>query len=65
MLRKTLNFLTLSTVNRSSSLIITRNYAPRYKREPGIQNRIKDFGEDFVENEDPEFVVSFKQIKLI
>lgn len=59
MLRKSL-ILTLTSVNTSSRLLIARNYAPRYAREPGIQRRIKDFGEDFLENEkDPEFVVSF------
>lgn len=59
MLRRILINLTISSVNKSCGAIITRNYAPRYRREPGIQNRLKDFGEDFVEKiDDPEFVVS-------
>lgn len=59
MFRKTLNFLALSAINTPSRLSVIRNYAPRYKEEPGIQHRIKDFGEDFLENEnDPEAVVS-------
>lgn len=63
MLRSVLINLTRSSVNRSCGVLIARNYAPRYKREPGIQNRLntdKDFGRDFIENiDDPEHVVSY------
>lgn len=59
MLRKSLNFLTLSLINKQKQLALTRFYAPRYRKEPGVEHRKKDFGEDFLENqEDPELIVS-------
>jgi hypothetical protein len=63
MLRKSLNFLALTAINSPSRLIIIRNYAPRWSRDPGIENRKEDFGKDFLENQnDPEFVVSYNLI---
>lgn len=62
MLKKiTLNLFNLTIRSHPSSVIIVRNYVPRYVRskDPGIENRKKDFGEMLLEHEDdPEFLVS-------
>lgn len=58
MLRKSLNLFKISLIKHPTCTVIARCYVPR-SREPGISKRMKDFGEDFVENaDDPEFVVS-------
>lgn len=52
------NLLKISLIKHPSCTIIARCYVPR-SREPGIARRMKDFGDDFVENaDDPEAVVS-------
>lgn len=52
------NLLKISLIKHPSYTIIARCYVPR-SREPGIARRMKDFGDDFVENaDDPEAVVS-------
>jgi hypothetical protein len=54
------NSLILSKIllRHEVAVLSVRTYVPKRSREPGINRRLKDFGEDFKRNlDDPEYVV--------